>query len=59
MLLKKGVKWQWNKQHATDTEAKSALQDDTLLVHYDSTCPLIVACDASPYRSGGQFYHML
>ena len=29
--------------------AKKALQDDTLLVHYDSNCQLVLACDASLY----------
>ena len=57
-LLRKGIKWQWNKQHATAfTTAKSALQDDTLLVHYDSTRPLVLACDASSYGLE-QFCHM-
>jgi len=52
-LLKKKAKWQWNKQHATAfAAAKSALQDDTLLVHYDNTCPLVLACDVSPYGLG-------
>ena len=54
-LLKQGVKWQWNKQHMHTTafaKAKSALQDDSLLVHYNSTRQLVLACDASPYGLG-------
>ena len=59
-LLKKGVKWQWNKQHATAfAAAKGALQDDTLLVHYDSTRPLVLACDASPYGLGAVLSHIM
>ena len=37
--------------------AKSALQDDTLLVHYDSTYPLVLAYDASPYGLGAILSH--
>ena len=59
-LLKKNVKWQWNKQHATAfATAKNALQDDTLLVHYDSTRPLVLACDASPYGLGAVLSHVM
>ena len=59
-LLKKGVKWQWNEQHTTAfAKAKSALQDDSLLVHYDSTRPLVVACDALPYGLGAVLTHIM
>ena len=59
-LLKKGVKWQWNEQHTTAfAKAKSTLQDDSLLVHYDSTRPLVVACDASPYGLGAVLSHIM
>ena len=44
--LKKGVRWQWKEQHAKAfANAKSALQDDTLLVHYDSAHPLFWVCE--------------
>ena len=36
-LLKKGVRQQWKENIKSFAEAKRALQDDTLLVHYDST----------------------
>ena len=38
--------------------AKSTLQDDTLLVHYDSTHPLVLSCDASPFGLGS-VYHIM
>jgi len=59
-LLKRGVKWQWNKQQEKAYEAaKDALQDDTLLVHYDSTRQLVVACDASQYGLGAVLSHIM
>ena len=59
-LLKQGVKWQWNKQHTTAfAKAKRALQDDSLLVHYNSTRQLVLACDASPYGLGAVLSHIM
>ena len=59
-LLKQGVKWQWNKQHTTAfAKAKSALQDDSLLVHYNCTRQLVLACDASPYGLGAVLSHIM
>ena len=59
-LLKKGVKWQWSQQYATTfNKAKGSLQDDSLLVHYDSVRPLVLACDASPYGVGAVLSHIM
>ena len=59
-LLKKGVKWQWNRQNdEAYAAAKSALQDDSLLVHYDSTRQLVLACDASQYDLGAVLSHIM
>ena len=59
-LLKKGVRWHWKSQHAKAfAKAKRALQGDTLLVHYDSTCPLVLACDASLYGLRAALSHIM
>ena len=39
--------------------AKNALQADSLLVHYDSNKPLILACDASPHGIGAVLSHFM
>ena len=59
-LLKRGTRWHWDKSRAEAFEAaKNALQDDTLLVHYDSNRQLVLACDASPYGLGAVLSHIM
>lgn len=59
-LLKKGARWQWGKAQTNAFEiAKNALQNDTLLVHYDSNRQLVLACDASPYGLGAVLSHIM
>ena len=59
-LLKRGSRWQWGKAQADAfTVAKKALQDDTLLVHYDSKRQVVLACDASPYGLGAVLSHIM
>jgi len=59
-LLHKKQKWHWDppQQEAFDL-AKQALQADSLLVHYDSAKPLILACDASQYGIGAVMSHIM
>ena len=38
---------------------KSQLTTDHILVHYDSSKPIIMACDASPYSLGAVISHKL
>lgn len=38
--------------------AKTALQADTLLVHFDPAKPLLLACDASQYGVGAVLSHI-
>jgi hypothetical protein len=59
-LLQKDVKWIWEQeQEKAFTAAKRALQDDSLLVHYDESKPLILACDASQYGLGAVLSHTM
>ena len=59
-LLKRGTRWHWDKSRAEAFEAaKNALQDDTLLVHYDGNRQLVLACDASPYGLGTVLSHIM
>ena len=59
-LLQKDVKWMWGQeQEEAFSAAKEALQDDSLLVHYDESKPLILACDASQYGLGAVLSHTM
>jgi hypothetical protein len=51
--MNKGKKWHWDsEQEHTFMSAKEALLADTVLTHYNTTKPLILACDASDYGIG-------
>uniref|UniRef100_A0AAV2KXD0 ribonuclease H n=1 Tax=Knipowitschia caucasica TaxID=637954 RepID=A0AAV2KXD0_KNICA len=52
-LLKDQTKWRWSKveQSAFD-KCKEMLTGDKVLVHYDPSLPLSLACDASAYGIG-------
>ena len=59
-LLQKQVKWHWGtKQIKAFQDAKNALQENTLLVHYDSSKQLVLACDASPHGLGAVLSHII
>ena len=59
-LLQKEFKWEWSqKQAKAFMAAKDALQDDALLIHYDSSKQLVLACDASPYGLGAVLSHIM
>ena len=59
-LLQKDVNWSWgSKEDEAFEAAKKALQDDSLLVHYDESKPLILACDASNYGLGAVLSHTM
>ena len=59
-LLQKGTRWQWGKEQQDAFEtAKSQLTTDRVLVHYDPTKSIILACDASPYGLGAVLSHKL
>ncbi|XP_062401725.1 LOW QUALITY PROTEIN: uncharacterized protein K02A2.6-like [Sardina pilchardus] len=59
-LLRKGVPWKWEKRHESAFDAaKKCLQSEQLLMHFDDTKPLYLACDASPYGVGAVLSHRL
>ena len=59
-LLQKDVKWEWSKvqQEAYET-CKRMLTSEAILVHYDSTRELKLACDASSYGVGAVISHVM
>ncbi len=59
-LLRKKVRWTWGPQHdAAFQSMKEALQTNSLLVHFDSAKPLLLACDASQYGLGAVLSHVM
>ena len=57
-LLQKETKWTWNDvQQKLFDKVKSLLASDCVLVHYDPSEEVIVACDASPYGVGAVLSH--
>ena len=59
-LLQKDVRWTWgSEQEKTFEAANSALQADSLLVHYDESKLLVLACDASQYGLGAVLSHTM
>ena len=57
-LRQNNVKWNWDSscQKAFDT-LKKQLSEATMLVHYDSQLPIILATDASNYGIGAVIMH--
>ena len=52
-FLQNKNEWRWSAERdKTFAEAKQALLDSQVLVHYDPTCPVVVSCDASPFGIG-------
>lgn len=59
-LLQKNEKWNWGKQQdKAFKEAKKQLSSPLLLVHYDPSRELLLACDASPYGLGVVLSHVM
>lgn len=59
-LLQKGVQWSWGaKQKKAFAESKKLLLSADLLIHYDASKPLVLACDASPYGLGAVLSHKM
>lgn len=59
-LLQKNAKWNWGpEQKKAFQKAKESLTSDCLLIHFDPTKELILACDASPYGIGAVLSHRM
>lgn len=59
-LTKNNVKWVWTENHQSVFErSKELISKIGLLTHYDSTKPIVISCDASPYGVGGVLSHII
>ena len=59
-LLQWNVKWKWTSDcEAAFCTLKEQLMSTTVLVHYDATLPLTLACDASSYGVGAVIAHVM
>ena len=59
-LLSKQAKWHWSPQQDEAFHlAKKALQKDSLVVHFDESKPVLLACDASQYGLGAVLSHIM
>ena len=57
-LLQKETTWSWGQaQTKAFQKVKAMLTSDCVLVHYDPTKELLLACDASPYGVGAVLSH--
>ena len=59
-LLRKGSKWQWQKEEQEAfAKSKELLQSAGLLVHFDPAKELVLATDASDYGAGVVLSHKM
>ena len=59
-LLKSTVKWRWRDQENNAFQkSKKLLSSAEILVHYDPTKEVTLACDASPYGIGAVLSHKM
>ena len=59
-LLRKHARWMWKTEHESAFQKiKDQLKSDAVLMHFDPSKPLILACDASPYGVGAVLSHRL
>ena len=59
-LLGKDVPWQWGtSQEKAFHDSKKLLTSSNLLIHFDPSLPLTLACDASAYGIGAVLAHRL
>ena len=59
-LLRKESWWQWTaEEEKAFHKSKELLTSSKLLVHFDASLPLTLACDASAYRVGAVLAHRM
>ena len=59
-LLKHNERWKWTEhQEKAFTESKSLLLSSQLLVHFDPSLEITLACDASAYGIGAVLSHQM
>ena len=59
-LLRNNTRWSWKTEQSRAFEdAKNLLRSPRVLVHYDSSRPLVLSCDASPYGVGAVLSHVM
>lgn len=59
LLLRNGVPWKWTQACSVAFQkAKAYLQTAPVLMHYDSTRPIVLATDASSYGLGAVLSHI-
>ena len=57
-LTRKNTPWQWeDEQQKAFDQLKNWLSSDNVLVHFDSTLPIGLACDASNVGIGAVLFH--
>ena len=60
LLLKSDVKWKWSKdQEKAFQKSKELLLSSDLLIHFDPSLPIVLACDASQYGIGAVLAHKM
>ena len=60
LLLKKSTPWKWSaEQEQAFQKSKELLTSFNLLVHFDPSLPIVLACDASQYGIGAVLAHKL
>ncbi|XP_065204117.1 uncharacterized protein K02A2.6-like [Planococcus citri] len=57
-LLEKNVPWKWTKtENDTFEHLKTLITSDRILVHFDPSVPVTLACDACEYGIGAVLFH--
>ena len=57
-LTEKNIKWKWDQpQEDAFKKLKQMLTDNTVLAHFDPSCPVGISCDASDAGVGAVLFH--